>query len=276
VRLGNYRNDFAHHLRRLIEYQWVDRPYSAAESQSNNRMINIDDELNYVVEPAIRPYSGPLYFARSRTDAADVSNSGTFALIDTGARKLSVTRHHVWEGLLNEQRNDPEVKMFLCVDSKPPIVFDPPEPIDADPELDLATFDIEKHLGTCDARRFYPLSSKPPPAVKIGDRLALMAFPASLRSTSDGMVGFGRMPLGVNVTDLTPLYIKADVSKSRIVFYSERNVGRSPYRGISGSARFLIRGHKPPYLVGFTSQIIYETLSFTHARFLQPDGCIRR
>ncbi len=114
-----------------------------------------------------------------------------------------VTCHHAWEGLLEEQRNDPEVKMFLCVDSKPAILFDPAEPIDADQELDLATFDIEKNLGTCDARRFYPVTNKPPPAVKIGDRLALTAFPGSLRSSSDGMVGFGRMPLGVNVTDLT-------------------------------------------------------------------------
>jgi hypothetical protein len=239
-------------------------------------MSKIDDELNFVVDPAIRPYSGPLYFARSRTDAADVNNSGTFALIDTGARKLLVTCYHVWEALLKEQCNDPEVKMFLCVDSKPAIVFDPPEPIDADQELDLATFDIEKHLGTCDARRFYPAASKPPPPVTIGDRLALTAFPGSLRSNSDGMVGFGRMPLGVNVTDLTPLYIKADVSKAQIVFYSEKNVGRSPYPGISGSPCFLIRDRKPPYLVGFTSHIIYDTLSFTHARFLQPDGCIKR
>jgi hypothetical protein len=137
----------------------------------------IELEVGFVIQPQIRPYCGPLFFARSlRFAAGNITANGSFGLVDTGKRKLIVTCHHVWEDFEIARRRDPETMICACLDKGPPVVLKPELLIDTDRDLDIATFDAESVVEACSGRKFYPINSKPKPLVRAGDRLAFIGL----------------------------------------------------------------------------------------------------
>jgi len=94
----------------------------------------------------VEPYSGPIFFTKSlQTPLGNVTNSGSFGLVDTGKKKLLVTCHHVWQGFQEECSKEPDLKMCICLDK--PFCFAPTGPVGEDKSLDIATFDIDPLLG---------------------------------------------------------------------------------------------------------------------------------
>ena len=124
--------------------------------------------LEYVVEPEVRQFCGPLFFTRSLEIASGVINNGSFALVDTGSKKLLVTCHHVWDEFQKARDKNPDLKMCVCFDWGPFVVLTIEKPIDEDEKLDIATFDMEPLLAAYGGRKFYPLNHKPPRKVEKG------------------------------------------------------------------------------------------------------------
>ncbi len=70
--------------------------------------------LEFVVEPEVRQYCGPVFFTRSlKVAGGNIVANGSFGLVDTGKKKLLVTCFHVWEEFQKAQRADSDLKMCL-------------------------------------------------------------------------------------------------------------------------------------------------------------------
>lgn len=239
----------------------------------------IELEVGFIVEPQIRHYCGPLFFARSLNSApGNVIASGSFGLVDTGKKKLLVTCHHVWEEFGAAHRRDSETMLCVCLDKGPPVVLQPDLLIDSDGELDIATFDAEPLLPACSGRTFYPLSHESAPHVRSGDRIAFVGYPGAYRATSEDGVRFGFRMYAVNVSDLNDRHLVADLSRARTVDYEQAAVPEngSLHGGISGSPCFLVQEARPVKLVAFTTSEAMGILRFTRLRRLNPDGRLGR
>jgi hypothetical protein len=227
------------------------------------------DDLKLVVEPEVRQFCGPLYFARSLESASGVINNGSFGLIDTGRKKMLVTCHHVWNDFQKAQQQNPELKMLVCLDSGPFVVLDAEKPLGEDKKLDIATFDMEPLLGACGGRKYYPLNQKPPRKVERGAVLFVVGFPAHFRTVKDIHLSYGRQAIAMVVADCNH-----DGSKF-ISNITSLNLTSDQLAGISGSPCFLGRENFPIQLVGFVTEAAMNILHFTHARCLSPDGTIK-
>ena len=226
------------------------------------------DDLKLVVEPEVRQFCGPLYFARSLETASGVINNGSFGLIDTGSKKMLVTCHHVWNDFKKARQKNPELKMLVCLDSGLFVVLDAEKPLGEDEKLDIATFDMDSLLAACGGRKFYPLNQKPPRKVKRGDVLFVVGFPGHFRQVKDIHLSYGRQAFAIVVADCNH-----DGSKF-ISSIPSLNLTSDQLAGISGSPCFLVRQNFPIQLVGFVAEAAMDILHFTHARCLNPDGTI--
>jgi hypothetical protein len=206
--------------------------------------------------------------------------SGGFGLVDTGCRKLLITCHHVWEGFQEERRKDSNVRLCVCLDRQPPVVFDQYEPLDQDRKLDIATFDITPVLSCCGGRKFYPLDRNPAPRVVKGDWLVVLGNQGIFRSGNEGGLCFGVTTYALKVSDVSGSLLVADLSDAKIKYelspLGATNSGSIPHGGISGSPCFLVRRDKQAQLVAFVTADWSNSLWFTHVRCLNADGTINR
>ena len=226
-------------------------------------------ELEYVIEPEVRQFCGPIFFTHSLQSAlGNVIANGSFGLVNTGRKKLLVTNFHVWDGFQTARLDAPNLQMCICLDRNNPVVFAPDKPIGEDRDLDIATFDMEPLLPACSGRAFYPLNQNPARRVSKGDVVFFIGFPGHLRRVVDGALGFGRSPFGLRVCSVDGLEFHADVSN-----ISTRG---DKFKGISGCPCFLVREGRPILLVGFARSVWTNYLRFTHARCLNPDGTIMK
>lgn len=252
---------------------------SLAKTLEQRQMNGALLELKSVIQPRIRPFCGPLLFARSRlSPVGTITASGSFGLVDTGSTKLLVTCCHVWRDYITAKKNKPETRLLACLDAGPPVVIDILSPIDEDESLDIATFNLQPILAACSGRRFYDLYLNPPPPVSVGDRLAFVGYPGQFRIIKDGGVYFGRMNYGVQVSDVSRHHMCANMSNARLVGTSRADLqsAKRNYGGISGSPCFLVRTGAMPQLVGFATSSALRILRFTHASCLNSDGTINR
>lgn len=232
----------------------------------------LTDEMEYVIEPQVRQLCGPLFFSTSLANVLDITNNGSFGLVDTGSKRILVTCSHVWEGFQAERQKSPELNMLIWLGGPEAVAFSPAAPIAHDREYDLATFDMQPFLTSCQHRRFYPLHQNPPRKVKIGDAIFFIGFPGSLRGIrgKDNKWMFGRAPFGMVVREVSAdgTHFFVDISKL-LISQSPDQLG-----GISGCPCFLVRkGRGQAELVGFATAIIQGTyLRFTHASCLARDG----
>jgi len=228
--------------------------------------------LEWVVEPEVRQFCGPIFFTRSTATAYGVNNNGTFGLVDTGKRKLLITCYHVWDGFQKARLESPELKMCIILGQGNPIVFAPDRPIGEDQKIDIATFDMEPFLTVCGERKFYPLHRNPPRKINRGDVAYLIGFPGHFRRVAEFGAGvvFGRQSFGVVVDD-------SNCSGSQFISdISNLKIKQSEITGISGCPCFLVREYWPIQLVGFTTKSAMNLLTFTHARCVNPDGTINK
>jgi hypothetical protein len=242
----------------------------------------IEKELRLVIEPQISPYRGPLYFARlgEPLTGETVIAQGAFGLVDTGRRKLLITCNHVWKALQEQQREDPNVRLHLCLDLERTraVIIGGDEAIDRDENLDIAVFDMGPIQSECGGRKFYPLNRNPGPRVAKGDRLALLGNPGVFRSETAQGLEFGLSIYAVEVASVDGLRFQASLSnvKVRSLKAPSRSTEGSPHAGISGNPCFLARPGRPCEFLGFATGHWMEYLFFTHVRCLNPDGTINR
>jgi hypothetical protein len=227
-------------------------------------------ELEYVIEPQVRQFCGPLFFALSlETPFNNVIANGSFGLVDTGSKKLLVTCLHVWNEFQQQQLENPGLNLCICLDKKNPVVFAPKQPLGEDSELDIATFDMEPFLDACSGLQFYPLKQNPPRRVNVDDALFFIGFPGDMRFETENMLGVGRAPYAVRVSSVDGSRFHSDISP--VLKRADQ------FGGISGCPCFLIRAGKPIQLVGFATALVFHRyLMFTHARCLNVDGTVTR
>jgi hypothetical protein len=172
-------------------------------------------ELEFVIEPQVRRHCGPIFFTRSlETAVGNITNNGSFGLVDTGSLKLLVTCLHVWRGFQKARDEDDELKMCLALDRANPVWFNPPSALGEDETLDIATFDMAPYLAGCSGLSFFPLHQSPAPLVEIGDTLVFVGFPGEGRIETDEAIGFKRQGYGVRVCSVDGLRFQADVPRS--------------------------------------------------------------
>jgi hypothetical protein len=246
--------------------------------KANGPMLTLYDELKLVIEPQVRPYCGPLFFARSLESAVgNVPATGSFGLLDTGKKKLLVTCRHVWHTFQRARREDANLRILVCLDQNPPVVLGTP-PIDQDEALDLATFDMEPLLAACSGRIFFRLNQISPHRLEEGDKLFFLGYPGCFRSVSEEGLQFGRAAYALNVTGVDGPRFYSDISSAKTLDSQvPKTVAQDDrHRGISGSPCFVVRQNTPVQLVGFTTSLFMGHLWFTHARCLNSDGTINR
>ena len=210
-------------------------------------MFTALDELKSVIEPQVRLYCGPLFFARSlESPVGNVTANGSFGLVDTGKKKLLVTCQHVWKTFQQTRSEDASLRMLVCLDRNPPVVL-AAQPIDQDETLDLATFDMEPLLGACGGREFFRLNQISRDPLEKGDKLFFLGYQGCFRSVSEEGVQFGRGVYAVNVTGVDGPRFYSDISGARRLYVQEPKLAEQAdlHRGISGSPCFLLRQNQP-------------------------------
>jgi len=238
----------------------------------------IEFDLRFFIEPQILPYCGPLFFARSLESATgNVTDNGTFGLVDTGKKKVLVTCHHLWDELQRAHREDSTMKLLAgLARNRPPVVLDPSGFLDHDESLDIATYDIEPFLAACAGRKFYPLNQNRVLSVEPGDQLIFTGYPGQFRSSTHEGVQFGTITYQITVSDVSGFRIAADISRVKIAYARtpEPEKRETPHGGISGSPCFRLLGDGPLQLIAFATSECLGMLHFTHAHCLNPDGTI--
>jgi len=233
------------------------------------------DYLDFVVDPSVRRFCGPVFFINSlQTPANNIFGNGSFSLIDTGQRRLLVTCHHVWEDFKKLRNEHPNLMFGVCLDFNNPIViYDIDDAlVDEDKRCDLATFDIASLSKICTAGglEFFNLHVNRPPKLEEGVTIYLIGFPAKGRQDDTNSIGFPRQAIGVAATHVGDLSFFSDVTTLQ--------KDKTDFAGISGSPCFLVTENRPVRLVGFTTGYApnnMNMLQFTHARCIQPNGIIQ-
>ena len=235
------------------------------------------DSIKFLVEPQIRRSCGPLFFTTSLECATgNIVANGSFALVDTGSRKLFVTCNHVWSEFKQKRKANPELNLCACLDEKNPVVLNFGNPISQSDRLDLAVFDMEPYLSACRNRHFYVLKFRDFPKILVGSPIVFTGYPGIYRTESDSGITFGRTPYVVFTADVSETTGIADVSH---VMDTNRRLYRqdgqeNPYGGISGCPCYLIRENYLTELVGFVTEEGMNLLRFTLAKFLKADGSL--
>lgn len=236
--------------------------------------------LNMVIEPQVRRFCGPMFFASSNvTPKGTIRGSATFGLVDTGQKKLLVTCWHVvyGEGGFKQIHDeDSDCRFALGIGGRHPhsLSFEDlmKNQVDAERRCDLVTFDISDALDLVAASNleFFNLKANPPPKVQNGNMIYMIGFPAKGRVENDDSVGHIRQPIGVQASRVGLSNFHASVS----------NLGLdvTDYGGISGAPCFTITHSSSVRLVGFATGFNGNSSSimqFTYAHYIGEDGYIR-
>jgi len=233
------------------------------------------DYITWIIDPAVRKHCGPLLFANSMdVPKGNILNNGTFALVNTGRKRLLVTCCHVWDQFKQLQTEHPDLKFCVCASLKQPWALHKIDSmwVDDDRKCDLVTFDIgclESECAAC-GLNFFNIQENPPPKLSEGDTIYLIGFPGKGREDNEDSVGFPRQAIAVNATQVGQFSFLADLSK--------RKMETSFFAGISGAPCFACSANRPIKLVGFATGFAPNSLGmlqFTYASFIQPDGIIR-
>ena len=228
--------------------------------------------MEYVIEPQVRQFCGPLFFTASPKNVLDITNNGSFGLVDTGKKKLLITCQHVWDEFQRAHLGTPNLKMLIWLGTPEATLFAPIRALSEHPEFDLATFDMEPYLASCNERNFYSLHRNPPRKVKRGDAVFFIGFPGHLRGLRgpEGKWRFGRAPYGMCVYEVSEDNRHFLVDTSRLLAPQQGD----EFGGISGCPCFFIpRGQGRAELAGFATAIVMNRyLRFTHASCLKQDG----
>jgi hypothetical protein len=241
-------------------------------------------------------FCGPIFITPGLlTYPEQMTDSGTYSLIDTGNRRVLVTCHHVWEAYLTERGTNPHAALGLNLgEGEASIAFACPEKqlIDCDSGLDLAVFEFEPaHLsvnGTkvSHEKDWFPIREWPPRPARDGDYVALMGFSGKQIKKEGRLCTFvtQALPFGVSGVGLKDIWIFNEDENAEVFGDVRQWLG-----GLSGSPAYTF-DEDGANLVGFVrsgyksdtpeqangDSIFAGTLILTPSTFLQADGSLRR
>jgi hypothetical protein len=234
-------------------------------------------DLNMIVEPQVRKFCGPLFFASSTTTPrGNIESSGSFGLVSIGQTKLLVTCWHVLDAFKKMHSLDPALHFGIGFGGPRPVAvsFDDLLEMKVDDErrCDLATFDVSDALDLVAASNldFFNLNANRPPRVRVGDVLYLIGFPGKGRIDNETSIGFPRQPIGVQASQVGEFTFFSRVGNLRL--------DETDYGGISGAPCFVVEEGAPIKLVGFATGFApneMNMLQFTYAKYIGEDGIIR-
>jgi hypothetical protein len=233
--------------------------------------------LTMIVEPQVRKFCGPLFFASSTiTPKNTIESSGSFGLIAIGNKKLLVTCWHVLQGFKEKHAENPALRFGVGFGGSRPFSVSLEDllkmKVDDERRCDLVAFDVSDALDLVAASNleFFNLNSNRPPRVQDGDVLFLIGFPRKGRIENEASVGFPRQPIGVRASLIGESTFISNVVNLKL--------DETDYGGISGAPCFVVREDAPPKLVGFATGFApnqMNMLQFTYAKFIGQDGIIR-
>ena len=237
-------------------------------------------------------YCGPIFIAPAiNSYPGQMIGNGTYALVDTGQKRLLVTCCHVWDEYLQQHDANGETILAVTLGEGDSIVaFKDPERqlIAADRDLDLAVFEFEPEgIRVRHRKDWFKISHWPIPKVEKGECIVTMGFPGASRRTAGTECRFGCVAIPVVITDVT--------DRSIAIFYVDENQEvlndmQNSLGGVSGSPAYRLSDDGDLKIVGFTKggslesnapNRKYQAASgsplssaafFTHASFLRQDG----
>jgi len=138
------------------------------------------DRVHDEFEERLLTFCGPVYIAPALTaPPSEIIANGTFALVETGVRRLIVTCWHVWDFYEDEKSRNPGTVMALVLATGLKTYAVTPTLIDADRDIDLAVFEWDGPEP--EEKDFFPVRRFPIPRVGPGAIIALQGFPGARR-----------------------------------------------------------------------------------------------
>jgi hypothetical protein len=236
-------------------------------------------------------YCGPIFVAPALNSyPKDMIGNGTFALIDTGQKRILVTCCHVWDEY--QRQHDAERETILAMamgEGDSCFAFKNPEEhlIIADRDLDLAVFEFAPQGdGIRRDKSWFKITDWPISKATRGEYVVTLGFPGAWRFTSGTECKFACAAIPLAVTDTTDRTIAAfSDGENRQVLDDMKD----SLAGISGSPAYQLARNGKLRLIGFARVGPSESSApdrkyraspgsplpavfFTHASFLQPDG----
>jgi hypothetical protein len=238
-------------------------------------------------------FCGPIFIAPALNSYPNqMIASGTYALIDTGEKRLLVTCCHVWDKY--ETHCDKNSKTILAVslgEGKSSIAFLNPKShrIAIDRDLDLVVFEFDpEEIKIPHNKSWFKISDWPIARIEKGVHIVTLGFPGAWRKTSGVECNFRCAAIPFAVTDVGSMGIAAfsDGKNNQVLNDMKNSLG-----GISGSPAYCFNEKRQLCLVGFAKSGVettnapnkkYQTspdsplpaVFFTHASFLKPDGSL--
>jgi hypothetical protein len=221
-------------------------------------------------------FCGPIFIAPELNSYPNqMIAAGTYALIDTGEKRLLVTCCHVWDEY--EKHHDKNSKVILAVslgEGESCIAFQNPKShrIAIDRDLDLVVFEFEpEEIKIPHNKGWFNISDWPIARIEKEDHIVTMGFPGAWRKTSHAECNFRcvAMPFAVSDVSNTGFAAFSDGKNNQVLNDMKNSLG-----GISGSPAYCFNTNRELRLVGFAKSGSEMAVFFTHASFLQPDGSL--
>ncbi len=239
-------------------------------------------------------YCGPIFVAPTLHSYPADLVGGTYALIDTGQKRLLVTCCHVWDEY--EKQHDANEGAILavnlgqgdCIAFKNPLAHR----LAIDRDLDLVVLEFgPEGIAVPHNKSWFKISGWPIPRSEKGQCIVTLGFPKAWRTTTEINVAFGCAALPFAITDTS--------DRSIVVFCDDENRQvlndvKDSLAGISGSPTYRLTENGELRLVGFATSGPLESntpdrryralpgsplcarVSFTHASFLRQDGILNQ
>ncbi len=133
-------------------------------------------------------------------------------------------------------------------------------------------------LAICGGLKFYPLNQNPPPRLKEGNMIVVLANQGMNRSVNAESLEFGLTIYIFPVAEVGHQRFRVEISKvkTRSLYAPARTQKNNPHGGISGSPCYLVTQSSLCKLVGFVTEVGFDSLWFTPASCLNLDGTINK
>jgi hypothetical protein len=200
------------------------------------------------------PHVGSIFIAPGpATLPREIIGGATATLLDTGARRMLITCHHVLQELRDQKKETPSAILALNLgDGNQTVELPDPENHlihDQATPLDLVSF---RYAGLCSPsfpeKQYLQVKTDHSPRVERGDYLVFVGFPGAFRSTRGCLVKITSMAIPLVVTDVSPstIFAAADGNNDEVLTDMQDHFG-----GFSGSPVYLVKEQRPLVLVGF-------------------------
>jgi hypothetical protein len=184
-------------------------------------------------------YCGPVFVAPAlKSYPEQMIGNGTYALIDTGERRLLITCCHVWDEYEKHHDVNPEAIIAISLgDGNSCFAFRNPNNhlVSIDRDLDLVALEFElKEIPFSHNKSWFRVLDWPIPRIEKGGHIVTLGFPGAWRRTAGVECVFRRVVIPLSVTD---------VSKYSIAAFSDGKNGqvlndmKDSLAGISGRGR---------------------------------------